>query len=499
MVEIDTNVLDATDIQLVKSKKISFKKLVDFLPEFVFETDLTGKITYVNKKAFEFTGLTQKDFDKGVYNIDLFTLSERKRAMKNFKKAMETSTSTYNEYLFSRKGGGTVLARVEGVPIKIRNKTVGMRGLVIWLSEHKKTLEELVFQAQLLDVTEQAIIVADKIGTIRYWNYGATRLYGYSANEATGRNIDTIISTPITQEDALKFFERSKLGESGNSELQATRSDGSAITVIANQSPIINEDKELLGSIIFVTDITEEKWMEKELSIYAQTFQESSEKIQELNEKLRVVGGLTRHDVRNKLSAINGLIYLLKKKTSGNQAALQYLSEMEKVSKQLLNIIEFERIYEQVGSEELKEVNVENLFFEATGLVSDFKGIQTKCECKGLMAIADSLLRQVLYNLMDNTLKYGCKTKQIKLHYKEEGNHILLIYEDDGVGISEEMKGHLFEKGFGKGSGFGLFMIKRIVEAYKWTIEENGKPGEGAKFTITIPSNSYHFNCENPT
>ncbi len=60
-----------------------------------------------------------------------------------------------------------------------------MRGLIITLSEHKKTLEELVFQAQLLDLTGQAIVVADKTGTIRYWNYGAAKLYGYSAMEAT--------------------------------------------------------------------------------------------------------------------------------------------------------------------------------------------------------------------------------------------------------------------------------------------------------------------------
>jgi len=50
---------------------------------------------------------------------------------------------------------------------------------------------------------------------------------------------------------------------------------------------------------------------------------------------------------------------------------------------------------------------------------------------------------------MDNTLKYGSKTKRIKLRYKEVRNQLLLIYEDDSVGISEEMKEHLFEKGFG--------------------------------------------------
>lgn len=72
MAELIANVHDAAIIKCAKTKRINFKTLVDSLPEFVFETDLKGKVTYVNKKAFEFTALTQKDFDKGIYNIDFF-------------------------------------------------------------------------------------------------------------------------------------------------------------------------------------------------------------------------------------------------------------------------------------------------------------------------------------------------------------------------------------------------------------------------------------------
>ena len=55
------------------------------------------------------------------------------------------------------------------------------------------------------------------------------------------------------------------------------------------------------------------------------------------------------------------------------------------------------------------------------------------------------------------------------------------------MGVPEEMKSRLFEKGFGKGTGYGLYLIKRICEAYGWTIQESGKEGQGAQFTIAIP------------
>jgi signal transduction histidine kinase len=104
--------------------------------------------------------------------------------------------------------------------------------------------------------------------------------------------------------------------------------------------------------------------------------------------------------------------------------------------------------------------------------------------------LADSLLSQLFYNLIDNSLKYGEKIQQIRIHYKTPSvDQLELIYEDNGVGIPGNMRSNLFKEGFtsGKGTGYGLFMIKRICEVYGWTIQETGKQGKGAQFTMSIP------------
>ena len=64
------------------------------------------------------------------------------------------------------------------------------------------------------------------------------------------------------------------------------------------------------------------------------------------------------------------------------------------------------------------------------------------------------------------------------------------MYEDDGVGISAENKSKLFTEGFSTSgsTGFGLFLIKKMMEVYGWSIAEEGEPGNGAKFVITIPA-----------
>jgi signal transduction histidine kinase len=130
---------------------------------------------------------------------------------------------------------------------------------------------------------------------------------------------------------------------------------------------------------------------------------------------------------------------------------------------------------------------VEKHLSEAASLFSDLKGAQLINECHGLTVLADSLLRQLFYNLIDNTLKYGVTVSKIKVHFQEEKDQLKLIYEDNGVGMPDELRSKLFTEGYGTGTGYGLYLIKRICEAYGWTIQETGKQGTGAQFTMTIP------------
>jgi signal transduction histidine kinase len=99
-------------------------------------------------------------------------------------------------------------------------------------------------------------------------------------------------------------------------------------------------------------------------------------------------------------------------------------------------------------------------------------------------------LRQLFYNLIDNSLKHGKKVTRIRICYERiKGDGIGLIYQDDGVGIPEAERPKLFKEGFSAGgsTGYGLYFLKKMVEVYGWTIQETGEPRNGARFTITMP------------
>ena len=110
-------------------------------------------------------------------------------------------------------------------------------------------------------------------------------------------------------------------------------------------------------------------------------------------------------------------------------------------------------------------------------------------ETDGLSLIADSLLRQIFYNLIDNSCKHGGEVTQIKLYYESLGDQIKLYFEDDGVGVPVENKVKIFSEGFStsNGTGLGLPLIKKMMEFYGWSIQETGNSNQGAKFEITIP------------
>ncbi len=152
-------------------------------------------------------------------------------------------------------------------------------------------------------------------------------------------------------------------------------------------------------------------------------------------------------------------------------------------------MFEFSRFYEKSGVEKPTKTDVAQCFNQAAMLLPRMGTVRIVNDCQGLEVMADSLLNQLFYNFLDNSLKHGKKVTQIRLHFTKEGDMLKLFYEDDGVGIPQDNKPKLFHEGFstGKSTGLGLFLIRKMVEVYGWTISEEGEPGKGAKFNITIP------------
>lgn len=351
------------------------------------------------------------------------------------------------------------------------------------ISKIKAASTELQIAANLFESASDSIIVHDLEGNIFYFNDAAYKSRGYTKDEFQELSIKDLEAT-----ESQKIFGSliQNLLREGDSTFETydQRKDHTVFPVEIHAQVIESDGKKVILSI--ARDISERKKSEVELL-------ESSRKIEEMNEKLRVVGSLTRHDVRNKLSTVTGYSYLLRKKHGNLPDVVKALDLMEQAVAQSVKIFEFARMYEQLGVEKLSPIDVGRFIEQSLELFSEPLRFKVINNCQGLSVLADSFLRQLFYNLLDNTQKYGQKATHARIHYNiSEGDNLQLIYEDDGVGISAENKPLLFREGFSTGgsTGFGLFLIKRMMDVYDWSIQEVGEAGKGAKFIIIIPAHS---------
>ncbi|MDD1664065.1 MAG: ATP-binding protein, partial [Methanomicrobiales archaeon] len=118
--------------------------------------------------------------------------------------------------------------------------------------------------------------------------------------------------------------------------------------------------------------------------------------------------------------------------------------------------------------------------------------VRIDVQIHGLEIFADLLLEKVFYNLIDNAFRYGgLAMTTIRFTVHREGDSLMILCEDDGLGISDEVRKNLFRRGYGKHTGYGLFLIREILAISGLTIAENSRPGSGARFEILVPKGLY--------
>jgi len=339
---------------------------------------------------------------------------------------------------------------------------------------HKEIVESERKYREFAESLPEIVFELNDKGNIIYTNKKAFETLGYNKEEIEHINLFKLIAPE----------DHSKAKENFNILLSGQKSSG-------NEYTLVHKNGARLPVIVFAEQIVDknDKAAVRGIIVNLSAIKSAERKLSILYEKIGIVGKLTRHDVNNKLSIIMGYSFLLKKKYSDHPDIIENLIKIEQAVKNSEKMFMFAKMYEQIGEEELKYIEVEKTINEAVALLSNLN-LKLVYNCKGLKVLADSGLIQLFYNLIDNTVKHSKHASAIKIYQKiSEQDNLELIYEDDGVGILEENKKEIFREGFSTGgsTGFGLFLSKKMIEGYDWTIQEVGKPGVGAQFVITIP------------
>jgi PAS domain S-box-containing protein len=119
-----------------------FREMAELMPQTIFETDVTGRLSFANRKAFDSFGYTQEDFDRGINSIDMLAPEERQRGVENIFKIVGGEEIGLNEYTAMRKDGSKFPIMIHSAPIVRNGEILGLRGFIVDITDRKKTEEE---------------------------------------------------------------------------------------------------------------------------------------------------------------------------------------------------------------------------------------------------------------------------------------------------------------------------------------------------------------------
>jgi len=475
--------------EALRESEEKFRNLAEKSPNMIF-INKKGRVIYANKRCEEIMGYKKEDYYSPDFNFFTLIAPESKEQLKSsYSRHLKGEEILPYEYTLITKEEKRIEAILTSKLITYEGEPA-ILGIICDITEHKKTSEKLKESERkyrlLTENITDVIYIQDMNLRVTYASPSVEKISGYTPEELLKLRPENFM-TPESFEQGVADFKEAitSAAEEPDYEIplkqyEYVRKDGSTFWGELKMKLLRDSNNNLVGFQGTLRDITERKEAEKKLD-------EMMNALVTINEKLGVVGRLTRHDARNKLSVIANNVYLAKQKLPANHNSLEFLGDIESAIDQMDKIFDFARTYEMLGVEELSHMDVGKSVDEAAILLSGMNDVKLVNECQGLTVMADSLLRQLFYNLIDNTLKYGEKVSQIRVHYIEGEDQLKLVYEDDGVGIPENEKEKLFKEGYGKSTGYGLYLIKKICEAYGWTIRETGKQGKGAQFTMTIP------------
>ncbi|MGB7788163.1 response regulator [Methanoregula sp.] len=199
---------------------------------------------------------------------------------------------------------------------------------------------------------------------------------------------------------------------------------------------------------------------------------------------------VTRHDLLNKVAALSGYVELVKAHTQ-DPKILGYLAKQQLLLTSIREQINFTRDYQSLGSQKPRWQDLGETIRHAVAMLPPDVTPPACTACGGAEIFADSLLVKVFYNLMDNSLRHGRHVTSMRFSSHEQAGGLAIIYEDDGIGITDREKESIFQKGKGKNTGLGLFLIREILTLTGITISETGCRGTGVRFELLVPADGY--------
>lgn len=310
-------------------------------------------------------------------------------------------------------------------------------------------------------------------GTFAYVSPRVQELLGYDPGDLKTKAFDSFVHPDDLagcKEFLIQFITKGE--KKSGMEFRVRSRNGLWYWHAISCSPLYDEEGKIILINGIIHDITERK--------------KAEDTVRQVNKQLNMLSDITRHDIINKISVINGLLEVLKLE-SREPEFIDYLNRIESATVNIESMIDFSRIYQVLGTNEPQWLDLNSIM--------PWKQIPDTllftAHIRGISIFADPMLEKAFFNILDNSIRHGEHVTRIQAYTNRSADDLIIIWEDNGVGIATEDKERIFDRGFGKNSGHGMFLAKEILLLTEIQIIETGVPGKGARFEITVPKEAF--------
>jgi PAS domain S-box-containing protein len=471
----------------------------------VVTTDAHGRIEYMNAAAERLTGWRERDAMKqsvaGVMPLLDEATRRRLDCPAERARAAGTGIEQAEGAILVAKDGSERPVDCRAAPIRDERGRISGSVLVFRDITARRQTERALARgeeartqlAAIVAASDDAIVSKSLDGTIRSWNQGAERLFGYAADEAIGQSIDLIIP-PERRPEERDILARLRRGERiDHYETVRVARDGRRVDVSLTISPILDEAGRVIGASKVSRDITERKRTE-------QALRDADRRKDEFLATLA-------HELRNPLAPIRHSIEILKR-AGADPARIQQsreiierqLGHMVRLVDDLLDLSRITRDKLELRPARVELASVLHQALEACRPLAERhqQRIELVLPEEPVVLDADSVrLVQVFCNLVDNACKYSPPGGTIAITAARAGDEARVTVRDTGIGIPADKLEAVFdmfsqvdttlERSRG-GLGIGLTLVRRLVELHGGRIEARSEgAGLGSEFVVRLP------------
>jgi len=497
----DISVRKASEENLAQMES-RYRGLLEAAPDAMVVVNQDGEIVLLNLQAERRFGYRRDELiGQKVKDIIPDGFAERLIAdgTRSAAEALAQQIGTGIELTGRRKNGSEFPIEMMLSPLD------GVEGILVTaairdITERKRREYDLSRLAAVVESSHDAIVGLTPEGIILTWNYGAARIYGYTAGEARGRSIQFLTPEEIPIEKP-SLLEKVRRGETlEHYEAVRVRKDGTRIHISLTLSPIKDADGKVVGISSVARDVTESKNLEE---MYRQA--------QKMEAVGQLAGGVA-HDFNNLLGVILGYTGLLLERLEPGDAEFKSISEIQKAGDRaalLTNqLLAFSR--KQVLQPKILDLNTVVAGAEKLlqRLIGENIALSVVLDpALGRIEADAGQLAQIIMNLAVNARdammsggKLTIETANVEIDEEgalqlrgtKIGPHVMLTVTDTGCGMDAATKAHMFEpffttKEFGKGTGLGLSTVYGIVKQSGGSVWAYSEIGIGTSFKICLP------------